>query len=71
MFVICCTSEINIGFNASSHTGEEGDTIIVCVESSGGILAQGITLDYLISAPREDFALRIGSQADTADGMLN
>ena len=57
---------INVGFNRTSHTGVEGDSIELCVAIFDGILGPGIVLDYVITAPAN---MADGSQPDTAIGM--
>ena len=62
--------EINIGFTLTNQTGVEGSTLSVCIMISEGILAPEVTLAYLITAPREDPALPVGSDPDTAIGRF-
>ena len=63
-------TEITVGFNLTNQTGVEGDILDVCIMIFEGILAPEVTLAYLITAPREDSGLPVGSDPDTAMGRF-
>ena len=63
-------TEITVGFNLTNQTGVEGSTLSVCIMIFEGILAPEVTLAYLITAPREDPTLPVGSDPDTAIGRF-
>lgn len=62
------STDIDVGFSEITYTKMENETVEVCVEIFNGILGPGITLDYLISAPRVDTTQSDGLQIDTAIG---
>ena len=49
--------------------GTEGGHVEVCIDTMAGTLQSGVTLAYLVGAPREDATQPAGSMADTAMGM--
>ena len=57
-----------VGFNRTNTSGEEGESVEVCIENIAGTLAPNITLAFLIHAPREDPLLPPESQPDSAEG---
>ena len=63
------STDINVGFSQTTYNASEDETVVeICVAIFDGILGPGITLDYLISAPRVDTTQSDGLQSDTAVG---
>ena len=69
LHIISVFSEYIVGFNRTAYMGTEGGLVEVCIDTMAGTLQSGVTLAYLVGAPREDATQPAGSMADTAMGM--